>query len=650
MNYYLPQYAGGGIAGLAFQGRGGDTMLVHMSPQEVMDLQKVARSQGTTMTINPVTGLPEALNLRKALRGIATLLPVAAAFIPGLGAALPFLTTPMGAAVAGGVAGSLSGEKGVDLKRGLMSGLLSYGIGSAMQGLQAAGAAEAGAAAGDFTAGELAKMSPQAQAAIASAPAGYGSVAAPGTEAAAAALGAQEAGIAGIRGVSGAPVASAVPMGSASQGISNLFSSDAATRAAAQQAFGSQVGKGALMAGGLGFLGTAALDEQERAAKAALESGKISQAQYDEFMKKIRESQARAEYVMKQNPWRYAHGGAIDYSRAKRFYDGGGTGGDPGGDPGGDAADSGGAAGGEGGGFGGGFGGDSSGAAAEDAAMGAAMSGMSDSIASMSDLGGFESAPSIGPGIVGLGTTVGMGPTGLSISDMESQIAEAGAVPGIAALGSIGPSMADMMADSQAVAEMSEASLGASQAAPSVADASPGEASAGDSGIGSLMPPPVQLLSLLSDKKEKTWAEMTPEEQNMARIKSIMAGGWRYAVGGEISDTYSLTTPELGGKPESERNVFGLKKGGVAALPPRYIDGHGDGMSDSVPAMISNRQPARLADGEFVIPADVVSHLGNGSSKAGAKQLYSMMDRVRKARTGNPRQGKEINASRMMPA
>jgi hypothetical protein len=275
---------------------------------------------------------------------------------------------------------------------------------------------------------------------------------------------------------------------------------------------------------------------------------------------------------------------------------------------------------------------------------------MSDSIASMSDLGGFDSAPSIGPGIVGLGTTVGMGPTGLSISDMESQIAEAGAVPGIAALGSIGPSMADMMADSQAIAEMSEASLGASQAAPSVAAASPGEASAGDSGIGSLMPPPVQLLSLLSDKKEKTYAEMTPEEQNMARIKAIMAGGWRYAVGGEISDTYSLTKPDLGGKPESERNVFGLKKGGVAGLPPRYIDGHGDGMSDSVPAMISNRQPARLADGEFVIPADVVSHLGNGSSKAGAKQLYSMMDRVRKARTGNPRQGKEINASRMMPA
>jgi hypothetical protein len=73
-------------------------------------------------------------------------------------------------------------------------------------------------------------------------------------------------------------------------------------------------------------------------------------------------------------------------------------------------------------------------------------------------------------------------------------------------------------------------------------------------------------------------------------------------------------------------------------------------MSDSIKATINDSQPARLADGEFVIPADVVSHLGNGSSKAGAKQLYSMMDKVRKARTGNPKQGKQINPRKYMPA
>jgi hypothetical protein len=81
-----------------------------------------------------------------------------------------------------------------------------------------------------------------------------------------------------------------------------------------------------------------------------------------------------------------------------------------------------------------------------------------------------------------------------------------------------------------------------------------------------------------------------------------------------------------------------------------YLDGEGDGMSDSIPATIEDKQPARLADGEFVIPADVVSHLGNGSSKAGSKRLYAMLDKVRHARTGNKKQGKQIKAEKYLPA
>ena len=82
----------------------------------------------------------------------------------------------------------------------------------------------------------------------------------------------------------------------------------------------------------------------------------------------------------------------------------------------------------------------------------------------------------------------------------------------------------------------------------------------------------------------------------------------------------------------------------------RMLKGPGDGMSDNIPATIAGKQPARLADGEFVIPADVVSHLGNGSTDAGAKQLYAMMNRVRKARTGNPKQGKQIKPAKYMTA
>ena len=84
----------------------------------------------------------------------------------------------------------------------------------------------------------------------------------------------------------------------------------------------------------------------------------------------------------------------------------------------------------------------------------------------------------------------------------------------------------------------------------------------------------------------------------------------------------------------------------------KLLRGAGDGMSDSIPAVIKGKRPQRaaLADGEFVIPADVVSHLGNGSTEAGAKRLYSMMDKVRHARTGNSKQGKQINPDRFMPA
>ena len=76
----------------------------------------------------------------------------------------------------------------------------------------------------------------------------------------------------------------------------------------------------------------------------------------------------------------------------------------------------------------------------------------------------------------------------------------------------------------------------------------------------------------------------------------------------------------------------------------------GDGMSDDIPSSIDGEQPAALSENEFVIPADVVSHLGNGSSDAGAEQLYAMMDRVRKARTGNEKQGREIMSQEYMPA
>lgn len=87
---------------------------------------------------------------------------------------------------------------------------------------------------------------------------------------------------------------------------------------------------------------------------------------------------------------------------------------------------------------------------------------------------------------------------------------------------------------------------------------------------------------------------------------------------------------------------IGMAQGGIADAG-RYLQGKTDGMADEIPSSIDGEQPAALSHGEFVIPADVVSHLGNGNSDAGAQKLYEMMDRIRQARTGTKEQGKEIN-------
>ena len=98
----------------------------------------------------------------------------------------------------------------------------------------------------------------------------------------------------------------------------------------------------------------------------------------------------------------------------------------------------------------------------------------------------------------------------------------------------------------------------------------------------------------------------------------------------------------------------GMARGGISDLGSysdggRMLKGPGDGMSDSIPATIGGKRQARLADGEFVVPADVVSHLGNGSTDAGADVLYDMMNKVRKARTGTQKQGKQINPGKFVP-
>jgi hypothetical protein len=116
----------------------------------------------------------------------------------------------------------------------------------------------------------------------------------------------------------------------------------------------------------------------------------------------------------------------------------------------------------------------------------------------------------------------------------------------------------------------------------------------------------------------------------------------------QVDPTIATTTPmATGGIADAYYNLGGYSDGG------RLLRGPGDGVSDSIPATIGGKQPARLADGEFVVPARIVSELGNGSTEAGARKLYAMMDRVQKARgktVGKGKVAKNSRADKHLPA
>ena len=122
-------------------------------------------------------------------------------------------------------------------------------------------------------------------------------------------------------------------------------------------------------------------------------------------------------------------------------------------------------------------------------------------------------------------------------------------------------------------------------------------------------------------------------------------GGAVGAMSGEPS--MQGTRMATGGISDAHYNLGGYSDGG------RLLRGPGDGVSDDIPAMIGEKQPARLADGEFVVPARIVSEIGNGSTEAGARKLYAMMDRVQSARkktVGKDKIAHNSRADKYLPA
>ena len=436
-------YAQGGLPSLAnrmaSKGRYGDSMMVHMSPQEVQGLQQLAMANGTSLSVNPYTGMPEAFSLKKTLKKIAKFVAPILPFIPipGLAGLSPLITKALLSTAVGG----LSGKKGFDLKRGLMSGLTTYGIGSLAQGAGAAANANAGANIGD--------------------------------------IGAQQAADSAIS-------INAVPAGP-------------------------DFAPGTMMDAVTGDV----LPPTDAAATAA-----------SKFAESMPEGSGFMDYVNQT--------GQNIKAAATGLYD------TVTGAPGARAA--------------------------------------------------FTSGQAINPFTdkpIGVGTAAGAAFTGVA-----------------------GMKTLDELDKAKAEADR-----------------------------------------ILQDANNRTEEEKAYARKILAdypvqyrRITGQEVSGFGMAMGGRIN-SYD---DEIGGDDNKmQGGIAALAKGG---LPPRYLRGGGDGMSDSIRANIGGKQEARLADGEFVVPADVVSHLGNGSSNAGAKRLYSMMDRVRRSRTGKTRQAPQVNTRRMMPA
>jgi hypothetical protein len=137
--------------------------------------------------------------------------------------------------------------------------------------------------------------------------------------------------------------------------------------------------------------------------------------------------------------------------------------------------------------------------------------------------------------------------------------------------------------------------------------------------------------STMSDTFQGTGAFGGNPQQGISQLMGFL-GGQKMASGGLSSAASHLGDYSDGG---------------------RLLKGPGDGVSDSIPAMIGKKQPARLADGEFVVPARIVSELGNGSTEAGARKLYAMLDRVQAARKksiGKGKVAKNSRADKLLPA
>ena len=673
MNYSSTQ-------GLASLGRNGDSMLVHMSPSEVAGLQGLAMAQGGSLTINPNTGLPEAFSLGGFFKSLLpTIVGGAASLIPGMQfASYPMLT----GILAGAATGALTNKN-------KLLGAVTGGLG----GYSGAGIMGAGkAAAGAMGSAEAAKTA-ATNAGIGGGSSGLttGGGFIPGATSGAdlaynnALLSSQGAGItnSAVSGASGAmdvdkllaagkpigmanTVASTASLppdptflgnvGSAFKGIGGAATGNQAAIDAYTKGIGAESTLGALGKTALPFGGAAVMGGLEASDLYGEPLQRAEAEKYNPYARLNLGSDTGLRLVAKGGYIDgYATGGTIQSGGIRDLY----------GTPDNQPTISPGLS---------GFGlGRLNNLAGEQAMTQAQTLGYAEGgVASLElpDPSKTVSAPENLENMI-LNETAKTEMLENQLNNMTSNALNTGNIPtqnyAPGALSNVAAGMQNQSVPPQAsfvqnltsartgYAEGGETSMNLDQLPTlnvNLAGKPSANASSRDTSMG--FPSNNSIKNILSKSTEDILRDVgRPRNYDSAEYAAMSPVERMATIAlGPITSPFDRMRLSSGAPPEPKSYALNLNSGKQEAQYARggYLDGQGDGMSDSIPATIEGKQPARLADGEFVIPADVVSHLGNGSTKAGSKRLYAMLDKVRKARTGTKKQGKQINPAKYMPA
>jgi len=701
-------------------GRNGDTMLVHMTPSEVHGLQALAEKHGTTLTINPDTGLPEAFGLKDLVKAAA---PVALGALLGP-AGMGLASSAMGAGfMVGGVTALATGN----LQQGLMAGLGAYGGFGLSEGLAGLGAQElATTAADDALVQQAAEKSAMnaSEAALQAAESGASSAVTDATSKAAI----DQASFANSL-QSGTPTAvSPINAGQVGQTVQtttqvpSYFDKlgagfDRATSSGGLDALSAQMKtaggpslSGASMATAGSILGSGAFDEKRDLSKAKLDAGYIRPYTYNPFGQKytartpIKADEFGSRYMATGGIVALAGGGSLADERLAAFkkFEGGPQGGFTDAQTASYIQNN-----------------NLSGQALQDAAkvfhidqnqlkranqliiandprIAAASSAYQAQIAENPELDVQNREfydPSTG---TGTGFKGPAGPTPDSYNKMTGgskaaydYLMGSGEYPirPYTPTGEIYKPYAEATMGMKADPTQFQTTFNPETRQyednpnykPYTFDMGTGQETRGMSSteINKLISDPANLTAEKPETAPAGWIGGLVDKlaDNETRPYWMVANNLSYedlvrATGSsmeEIKKRFPKTTvgadaAAATAAAETAKDVYEPgKAGGLMSLATggmssynlggysdggRLLKGPGDGVSDSIPASIGDKQPARLADGEFVVPARIVSELGNGSTEAGARKLYQMMDRVQKARGKTTGKGKVAANSR----